>query len=94
MFCGKVEERKAFTLIIRCQGGKEISKERQFLANIVDRTFFRSKKYGSMRFFFSRCFHKNTWISTMNPVLELLVEFFQDSIGLNCGLEFRSAGSE
>lgn len=43
MFCGKVEERKAFTLIIRWRGGKEISKERQFLANIVDGTFFRSK---------------------------------------------------
>lgn len=26
----------------------------------------------------------------MNPVLELLVEFFQDAMGLTYGLEFRS----
>lgn len=50
-----------------------------------------SKKYGSIECFLrSRCFHKNAKISTRNAVLELLVEFFQDSIGLNCGLEFRN----
>lgn len=47
-----------------------------------------------MRCFKSSCCHKNTQMSTMKPVLELFVEFFQDSIGLNCQLEFRRPGSE
>lgn len=32
--------------------------------------------------------------STGNAVLELLQEFFQESIGLNCGLELRSPVSK
>lgn len=33
-------------------------------------------------------------INTVNPELEVLLKFIQDSIGLNFGLEFRSPGGE
>lgn len=55
---------------------------------------FKIKKYDSVRcgvFLSLGIFIK---ICTMNPGFELLVKYFQDSIGLNCDFEFRSAGSE